>query len=955
MKDLRIRKFLAVLSALAASSLTTSTGKAQATTTTPATPTTTQVTTTSTTTTTDQTPQTLEKFVVTGSYLPMSADAPAIPVTTVDVGTIENSGETGNLMQVLQKVQPQFSGSLNLGPTNGNIASNSTNGGSQLALRNFPTLVLINGHRAAFAPVDSVGGYQYVDLNLIPVAAVEKVEILTDGGSAIYGSDAVGGVINVILKTNYEGFEVDTRYGWSTGLVTGSFTERSTSITGGVSNGKTSITISAEYSSNTPLYQYQVSTSQYTTGTTNYPGVINIYDITSGPVANSYYLLNPALNAPPVGNPQSLGALVNAGIYSGPYSASQIISKFNLSSKPTSVIGSSRESFIADFDHSLNDNLKLSGTLMYAETNTFSQLNAQPFAELDDNGDPYNPVLLTSLPSANDYVEVHNRFTTNPRQYLTDTDSAMGILSLDGTVNSDISWTTSGDYNIQHENFQNPNLVYTTALNNTYYPTAAAPGNPLLNLYAHSQAPGATAASDVFGTAFGVYDTTLLTYDAVIKDNKLFSLPGGDVSAAVGGQFRRESLGSTADYFSLAATFSWDSGTSISPLNTARTIWGEYGQLDVPIVSEAMKVPGIYSLSLIAAVRHEAYQGINQKPTDPLFALRYQPFDDEVTVRASYTKSFIAPSLFELYGPTTFGFSNDLTQFQPYGGGAVIGNDGQVNEQNGSNPALQPTLATNYSVGVVYSPKAFKGLTVSADFYRIEETSLVESIYDVYALQSVELLGPASPYAQYTALVNYVGQPGSKAITAPGQISGNPTGVYFTNSSINTGDEKYEGIDIAVDYTFELPGIGRFDLANKDTVNMNYFLDSAGSPGTEAAAMADGTVGTIPRFRGYTSLQYGRGGWSALLANTYITAVTDDGDGEHINYYTSWDGSIGYTFSQSDFAGEILKGLTLKVGVNDIFNRQPSTDYNIFSTDDADISTYSPIARFVYVEGKYRF
>ncbi len=316
---------MAVLSLVATAAALTTAGYSQATT-----RTTTKTTTTTATPSTSQVtappsngeePTTLEKFVVTGTYLPMSADAPAIPVSTVDITAIQNSGEANNLMEVLQKVQPQFTGGLNLGPTNGNVASNSTNGGSQLALRNFPTLVLINGHRAGFAPIDSVGGFQFVDLNLIPVSAVEKIEVLTDGASAIYGSDAVGGVVNVILKSNFSGFEVDTHYGWSTGLVTGSYVEKGTSITGGVSNGKTSITISAEFSSNTPLYQYQVTTSRFTTGTTNYPGVINLYNLNTG-ATTDYYVLNSSMNAPPVGNPQSLSALVAAGIYKGPFSVS---------------------------------------------------------------------------------------------------------------------------------------------------------------------------------------------------------------------------------------------------------------------------------------------------------------------------------------------------------------------------------------------------------------------------------------------------------------------------------------------------------------------------------------------------------------------------------------------------------------------------------------------------------
>lgn len=961
---------MAVLSLFAAAGAFATTGYSQATT-----------TNTSTTTTTTATPTssevaapapanpettTLEKFVVTGTYLPMSADAPAIPVTTVDIQAIQNSGEANNLMEVLQKVQPQFTGGLNLGPTNGNVSSNATNGGSELALRNFPTLVLINGHRAGFAPVDAVAGFQFVDLNLIPVSAVEKIEVLTDGASAIYGSDAVGGVVNVILKSNYSGFEVDTHYGWSTGLVTGAYVEKGTSITGGVSNGKTSITISAEYSNNTPLYQYQVTSSRFTTGTSNYPGVINIYNLNTGPVAGSYYLLNPSLNAPPVGAPTSIANLVSQGVYSGPYTVGQIVSMFNLSHAATSIIGDTRESFIANFDHQVSDNFTFSGSLIYAHTTTFSQLNAQPLANLDDNTDPDNPIDLNTLPDntgtnngfANpntvDVVEVHNRFIPYPREFYTDTESAMGVLQIDAKISDDYSFTTSADYNIQRENFQNPNLVDANAVNAAITPVGTTP--PVLNLYAHTQSGSAVAASGALGTAFGDYDTTLLTYDAVLK-GKVLALPAGDLDVAVGGEFRRESLSANADYNSLAASFAWESGVTIAPLTTARTIWGEFAQVTIPIVSPAMKIPGIYSLSSDDAVRHEDYQNIEKKPVTPLIALRYQPIDDQLTLRASYTKSFIAPSLFQLYGPSSVGFSNDLTNFQQYNGGN-LGNIGQANEEGGSNPGLRPSGAENVTFGFVYSPKAVKGLSFTVDYYRIREDDIVGVADDVAALQSVELMGPASPYAQFTALKNFVGKPGSVPITAPGQIAGDPTGVFFTNSDENIGEDKYGGLDVQIDYTWEMPSIGRFDFSNKDTYIFNYFLDTPGSPGEETAGF--GTFftnnGTIPRLRAYTSVDFTRGGWEAVLANTFISHVNDIDDGEHINYYPSWDVSLSYKFSQSDPGMlSMVRGLTLKVGVNDLFDRQPSTDYDTFSQDNSDISTYSPIARFVYCEARYKF
>src|SRR5262245_22641602 len=128
----------------------------------------------------------LEKFEVTGSYLAPAANSVAIPVISVDSKAIEGSGNNTDILEILRKTTPQFAGNGNLGAGNANIGSGSTNGGSQLALRNTATLVLINGRRVAYAPVGASGGFQFVDVNMIPVAAVERIEVLADGASAIY-------------------------------------------------------------------------------------------------------------------------------------------------------------------------------------------------------------------------------------------------------------------------------------------------------------------------------------------------------------------------------------------------------------------------------------------------------------------------------------------------------------------------------------------------------------------------------------------------------------------------------------------------------------------------------------------------------------------------------------------------------------------------------------------------
>src|SRR6478736_508933 len=234
----------------------------------------------------DDTTLSLDKIVVTGSYLPAAADAVAIPVISIDSKVIENSGATSNILEILRKTVPQFSGNGNIGSGNANVGSGSTNGGSQLALRNTATLVLINGRRVAYAPVGASGGFQFVDVNMIPVSAVQRIEV---------------------LKNDYQGFEVGGRYGQATS--DGHAAERSVHIVGGVSNGTTSMTISAEWYKMDPIFAYQRPYSAVTYGTPTFPGSVNI--------GSSYYYLNESLAAPPVvPGGQSAAALVAAGIYS---------------------------------------------------------------------------------------------------------------------------------------------------------------------------------------------------------------------------------------------------------------------------------------------------------------------------------------------------------------------------------------------------------------------------------------------------------------------------------------------------------------------------------------------------------------------------------------------------------------------------------------------------------------
>src|SRR5258708_7977451 len=157
-------------------------------------------------------PTVMKPTVVTGSYIPTAETVGAAPVQTIGSIEIQEAGQADALL-TLKKAVPGFTGAGNyLGSVNNNIIINqgqlSFAGESYVALRNLPTLVLLDGHRIVSSPF-SAG--QAIDLNTLPLSMIERVEVLKDGASAIYGSDAIGGVINIITKKSYNGFEIGSR------------------------------------------------------------------------------------------------------------------------------------------------------------------------------------------------------------------------------------------------------------------------------------------------------------------------------------------------------------------------------------------------------------------------------------------------------------------------------------------------------------------------------------------------------------------------------------------------------------------------------------------------------------------------------------------------------------------------------------------------------------------------
>jgi|CZKI01.1.fsa_nt_gi iron complex outermembrane receptor protein len=974
MNDIRFRKLVAVLSLFAASGALATVGYAQATT-----------STTTTTVESEQKPEVLEKYIVTGSNIPQAADALAIPVATVDLQTIDMSGISSDTLDLLRKVAPNISG---IGQENAQINTASNFGGASVNIKGLPTLVLINGRRVATDPAESTGGFQFVDLNVIPVAAVERFEVLQDGASAIYGSDAIGGVINIILKTNYNGWETGAHYGISTGL--GHYEERSGYLVGGVSNDKTSLTVSLDYAQHNSLFLSDRSYTNPIYGTYTAPGgSIEIYDNFSG--SDNFYHLAPGVSAPPGGGGSTISQLTSSGVYV-PKTATQQFQSFNLAAGETLIGSLKRYSAMVNMEHKIFGNaLQGFANVLFSNTHTYSQLNAQPlvpylldpwvsvnvyglpgypppaginYAPTTNPGNPFSTTYMDqgaagalipeSGPGNGDgsglEVLVRDRYTQYPRQYISDGEFFRGVGGLKGDFSDDIHWEAAADINRYQLNYTNPGLWDTAALN-------AAWASGALNPFAAS--PPNSAFTGIVGTAFVNMLSTLNAFDVKL-DGTPYELPGGKLGFAIGFNYVRESLSAVPDVNSLpnssGTTQGWANATTFQQFEAVRSNTSEFAELSVPVTGPKQNIPGAHSINVDAAVRYDDYSGNVGSTTDPEVNISWAPVDDQFKFRASAGKSFIAPALYSLYGPVSSGSTDSITYTTASGGTKSA----QFNQTGGANPLLKPTTAKSWSAGFVYTPKVVSGLTVTVDYSRINQKEIPGTVPADTIIQDVELKGTASPYI---GDVHY-NTPTGPTPSGPGGISGkSPQQIYVIANLINLGGQKINSTDINIDYVKKVAGVGTFDLTSVWTWYNNYQLELIPTQAFyEYSGTASKNEGTIPKWRTYTTLDWKYSGLEAFVGVTWIDSVNDwavGGAGATVTgtipSFNSIDLGASYDFAHLHLH-KTLDGLKVKVGVNNVQDKQPPIAIDVFPNTNADVGTYNgAIGRMYYVEASYSF
>jgi iron complex outermembrane receptor protein len=945
----------------------------------------------------------LDKITVTGSYIPVAADSIAIPVTVIGADEIAKTGITTNAMEVLRKAVPQFMGNANIGSENANIASGSTGGGSQASLRNLGTLTLINGRRAAASPITGTGGNQFVDLNIIPLAAIESIEVLLDGASATYGSDATSGVINIKTKRDYNGASLRGYYEWSD--QPGKWATFGGQFVTGASNGKTSITVAGGWSHSDPLYQFERGFSNPQYGTPTFGGVINF--------GGNYFVLNPDATVPPVGAvkpavtfvgsssaPTSLssipvapdgkpyfgavgsnayywGKATSAGAGVGGFGAGELAGAtspeaeqvaFNLSNYVTILQKRDSLGAITTFGHKLNDSVEFFGDIMYSQIKTKSQINAQPLGTTADfnvtGAYAYNPFSTT--------VRVRNRFTTNPRVYMYDTTFARLVSGFRGDINDRLSFETAVNLNTSDLAYRNPGVIDAAKTLAAFGIADNSAG--AINPFQANIPPADVAAANVVGTGYNDFNSGLRSWDGLLR-YKAGDFGSGEVTVVLGGEVRRESLSGTADLNSVPDAYGnigWTGATSVNPFKSSRDVKAVFLETSIPLAAPNQNIPWMYKFELNVAGRYEKYSDTDD-PVVPKVTFRWLPKNDEFAIRGGWGKSFTAPTLYQLVGPSDVGFTPEVTLL-PFGQADDPDNyvTGQAQIRGGNNPALKPAHSKAWNVGFTWSPKAVKGFSIDANYWNVKEKDIVGVISTQTILQSLEDLGAASPYlAENAGPNNSVGNfinpltglsvydarvEGFRAdgapITAPGQVAGQIDSIYLERPLVNISEQNASGIDFSAKYNWDIPSVGLVKISANVAYVLKYDFN-----GEKLAGNATITAGTIPRWSPYVQASWTRSNWDASFGVRYIpktNAPDEVSSGKTAaEAYASFDAGFGYRFDGR--FGKFFDGLHVGVFVKNIGNEAPPQLPDTFSNDSVDTGLYNPIGRTFLVSAEYKF
>ena len=906
---------------------------------------------------------TAEDVTVTGSRLRTSNLTSESPVVVLTSKQIEASN--ASTIQDVLRLLPQSG-------TNGTYATTNNGGnGSQCEdLRNLGiarTLVLVNGKRFVHTPYGD--GFDCVDLTTIPIALVDRIEVLTGSATTIYGADAVSGVINIVTKKNFVGSQINVNGGIS---ASGDDRQGLISDTTGFDfmNGRGNVVLTGSYLDSGDVAQKNRDWANPVIAADEGPGALTI---------GSGYTPNGRIFS--LNGPTSYGTDINNSLvpfkntYLGGTDGSNVPNgRYNYGADQDLVGRFTQGNLDGAAHFDINDHITAYLDAYYTHKDTHEQLSGQPISGTVDGSQLYvipqgNPY-AEALGINEDVYQYRRTIDWGPRGYDTHAD----VYQFDGGFRGNIvgNW----DYDASYAYGRAVNTInQTNQVNFVHLEQEAGfqqtdPVNPNAGVY--NPAVCNAGAGCVLGNPFGAgtlsraginyasFTSHATSYyqlrdlNVSITNNKLVNLPYGPLGLAIGMEHRGEDGAYHPDPII-------ESGQSLanteSPTGGGFSVTEAFGELNIPILKNLLAAK---DLSADISGRWSDYStfgsvenwraGLNWSPTR------------DIRFRADIGTSVRQPQIYEAFGGNTTGFppgTDPCAQVSSYGSlSGIVGSNcakaikafdastfqqagaGQVPTISGGNPSLQPESARTYTIGTVLTPRWVPDLTASVDYYHIKIENSIGVLSTQYILdQCYASANFSSPYCSQINPRTSVGQ--LSTVVAPYQ---------------NLGETRTNGIDFNLNYLLRLRGGFNLQLSNAltDTIGFTEQQTRDGPFQNFKGRLITGLYGVAyPVIRDNATATIAKGPFSFAWTVRYIDGMQDNDGSNDLTPQNSQYYKVNEVFYHDIVATYNFKKVLLVAGIQNLFDKTPLLVVD--TTTNTDPNVYDVIGRFFYAKLQVRF
>jgi iron complex outermembrane receptor protein len=821
-------------------------------------------------------PVTLEQIVVTGSRLNNAPAEGAQPVSVYRREQLERSGQTSitDFLNTLPSVSV----------AQGSFANNTINGGGTVQLHGLPlgtTLVLINGRSVGTSSGQSAFGVNVFDLNAIPVAAIERIEVIPTGSSAIYGSDAIAGVVNILMRSNFDAVELSAKYGGAVG------TDYSNAqFAWGKQWDRGSFSVIANYDHQTELLGSErrlTSTNDFAA----YGGPDNRVTAIANP--GNVFSLNGTTPLPGLGG--ATYAAVPPG-FSGPPSVAEFadtagtLNKASLSPYATLLPYFRRQGLFLNGGYELTDRIHLFSEVLYS--------GAQ---QIGGEIPPY----LVGLPSFQQYsvsaanpfnpfgVAVGiNRFLTEYGREQIDTpdDFVRALVGARGKFGGweweFATWDVDDHARLRITNQIDPVAVQ-AALDSSNPATA-------LNPFAAGPIGSPSLLSSLLGPDDFVRARTRKVAENAYVRGAPLQLPAGPLSVVFGAEHDFDKLDSDEVNYA---------GAVNSRSVYRRSSYAVFSEARIPVLGSPSSRDSVLALTAAARYDHDQYFG---GETTPQYGIEIRPLSD-VLIRGTYGRAFKAPSLLSLFQPDTPGvyYGSD-----PRNGGSPV----VVSNLLGGNSNLKPETGHSITAGLSYAPQALPGLGLSATLWEITEENSIQSI-DAQTIIDNEN-------------------------SFPGRVIRNSAGIITEVDStlVNFGTISVRGIDYQVSWKHPLfAGVIEASISATQTYHYQASLLPGLAP-ENRVSQASTDLNWAPRWKAVAHTSWMQGPFSASIDGRYTGIYRDylpmpDGVYQSLGNFWIFDVNAKLHIKTPGWVSTLApEGADVEIGAINAFNQLPQYSNN---------------------------